>query len=63
MVMKFSIAQRSERIRQHTRDIATAETLMNTFLTFGLSNLTHDKPAFINFDETVHRGGIALLFE
>jgi c-di-GMP-related signal transduction protein len=33
-------------------DIATASTLMNTFVTFGLDNLTNQKPAFINFDES-----------
>lgn len=33
-------------------DIATASTLMNAFVAFGLDNLTNNKPAFINFHES-----------
>ena len=43
-------------------DLATASTLMNTFLAFGLDNLTNYKPAFINFNESFIVEEIPMLF-
>ncbi len=43
-------------------DVATARSLLNTFLTFGLDNLTNNKPAFINFDESFIQEDVPTLF-
>lgn len=54
-VYGYEIFYRSSEINSfdNTRgDVATAAALMNTFVTFGLDNLTNLKPAFINFDQS-----------
>lgn len=44
------------------RDNATSSVLINTFQTFGITNLTSSKPAFINFTENFINNEMALLF-
>lgn len=44
-------------------DIATAATLINTFVTFGIDNLTNQKPAFINFDENYIIDDVPAIFK
>lgn len=64
-VFAYEILYRSSLENTYTGidgDNATANVLINTFQTFGISNLTNGKPAFINFTEKFIKDEVALLF-
>ena len=43
-------------------DLATAQVLYKSILSYGFENLTHGKPALINFTENLLLQGLPLLF-